>query len=45
MICCWFGEKRVYSAVCFHASSIVDWFLGKFLMVVCTWISYSLSSR
>ena len=42
--CCWLGERKVYAAVCVHASSIADFFMGKFLMV-CTWISYSLSSR
>ena len=39
--CCWIGERRVYVAVCVHA----DFFMGKFLMVVCTSILYSLSNR
>ena len=45
VVCCWFGEKRAYFVVCFHASSIADCFMRKFLMVVCTWISYSFLSR
>ena len=43
-VCFWLGEKRVYVAVLVHASSIAYCFMGKFLMVVCTWISHSLSS-
>ena len=36
VVCCWYGEKRVYHAVCVHGSSIDDCFKGKLLMMVCT---------
>ena len=44
-VCLCFGEKWAYSAVRVHASSIADCFMGNCFIVVCTWISYSLSSR
>ena len=45
VICFWSWEKRVYLAVCIHASSIANCFMGKLLMEVWTCISYSHLSR
>lgn len=33
VVCCWVGERRAYHVVCVHASSPVDCFMGKLLMV------------
>ena len=38
-------DRWVYPVVRVHASSIADCFMGKCFIVVCTCISYSLSSR